>query len=498
MDDFFFIVDENPQLSFKLNNIVKTNLAKTIVVEKFEDLFGKLLNLRPRLILINKGILNEDNFRLVRKLKSIQGYLPIIVIYSVDAILEKSQVSLMKVGVDGFIHNLDNPHWVILYLKSLIGIQKSEKTEENNDQKYRMLFETMFSAYALHEIIVDEENNPVNYRYLEVNPAFERITGLKANYVVGKTILELFPAANISTIQTYGKVALLGEKIQFEQFSQEHQKYFEVVAFSPKKGQFSTIFIDITQYKDALRLVQNSEKELKELNATKDKFFSIVAHDLKNPFQGILGFVELLYNDLEEFDEKELKLVIGQIKEATESAYDLVLNLLEWSRLQLNRVIFNPTVLNLKDLASRQILTLNAQATAKRITLKSELAGDEYVFADENMIGMVMRNLLSNAIKFTNEGGEIMIRSNLLPKFIDVEIKDNGIGISQENIQKLFKVNQQVVVQGTAKEKGTGLGLILCKEFIEKHKGKIWVESRLGSGSSFHVLLPSSDSNDKL
>jgi PAS domain S-box-containing protein len=493
MDEFFFIVDDNPQLSFKLNNIIKTNLAKTIVIEKFEDLFGKLLNLKPNLILIHKEVLDENNFRLIRKLKEISGYKPIVVVYAAEPILEKSQVSLMKVGVDGFIHNLDNPHWIVLYLKSLIGIRDTEKKDEDSEQKYRMLFETMFSAYALHEIIVDDNNQPINYRFLEVNPAFERITGLKASKVVGKKVLDIFPATNPRTIQTYGEVALLGERLQFEQFSTEHQKYFEVVAFSPQKGQFSTIFVDITQYKEALRLVQNSENELKEINATKDKFFSIVAHDLKNPFQGILGFVELLHNNLEEFEEDELKLVIEQIKDATESAYNLVLNLLEWSRLQLNRISFNPIIIDLHKLASREISTLKAQANSKNIAIVLDLPEDSGVFADENMIGMVLRNLISNAIKFTNVDGEIIIQLNFMPKFMDIEIKDNGVGISQENIKKLFKVNQQVVNQGTAKEKGTGLGLILCKEFIEKNKGKIWVESKLGTGSSFHVLLPETE-----
>ncbi len=496
MDDFFFIVDENPQLSFKLNNIIKTNLARTVVIENFEDLFGKLLNLHPKLILINKEILNEKNFRLIRKLKGIPQYLPIIIVYAEAPIIEKSQVSLMKVGVDGFIHNLDNPHWLVLYLKSLIEIQGSAKSEGVGNQKYRMLFETMFSAYALHEIIVDEDNNPINYRFLEVNPAFERITGMTANQVVGKTIFDLFPSTDMKTIQTYGEVALYGERLQFEQFSNEHKKYFEVVAFSPQKGQFSTVFIDITQHKEALRLMQNSENELKELNATKDKFFSIIAHDLKNPFQGILGFVELLHNDLDEFDEDELKMIISQVKEATESAYNLVLNLLEWSRLQLNRVTLNPKLLNLYNLASGEIAILSAQANAKQIKLNLDLPDDIQAYADENMIRMVLRNLISNAIKFTYKGGEVLIQSNFLPKFVDIEIKDDGVGISQENIQKLFKVNQQVVNQGTEKEKGTGLGLILCKEFVEKNNGKIWVDSKLGSGSSFHILLPLSENKN--
>ena len=265
------------------------------------------------------------------------------------------------------------------------------------------------------------------------------------------------------------------------------------MAFSPKQGQFSTIFIDISQYKEAIRLVQNSEKELKELNATKDKFFSIVAHDLKNPFQGILGFVELLHNDLSEFDQDELKQIIGQIKEATENAYNLVLNLLEWSRLQLNRIVFNPEKFDMHTLVKKESANLKAQSDAKKIIVSSDLEEKTLVFADQNMIAMVIRNLISNAIKFSHEGGEIRIQSNVLHKFMDIEVKDNGVGISKENISKLFRVNEQIVSQGTAKEKGTGLGLILCKEFVEKNKGKIWVESSLGIGSSFHVLLPSPD-----
>ena len=492
MDNFFCIADDNAQVSLKLNNIIKTNLAKTIVVEKFEDVSKKLINFRPEIILMNKGILDEENFRLIKSFKS-SGYKPIIIIYSTEPISEKSQLSLMKVGVDGFIHHLENPHWIVLYIKSLLALRKTSDTDPEKDQKYRMLFETMFSAYSLHEIITDSNNEPVNYRYLEVNPAFERITGLKASQVIGKTVLELFPSTDINTIKKYGEVALSGKRLQFEQFSLEHKKYFEVVAFSPKQGQFSTIFIDISQYKEAIRLVQNSEKELKELNATKDKFFSIVAHDLKNPFQGILGFVELLHNDLSEFDQDELKQIIGQIKEATENAYNLVLNLLEWSRLQLNRIVFNPEKFDMHTLVKKESANLKAQSDAKKIIVSSDLEEKTLVFADQNMIAMVIRNLISNAIKFSHEGGEIRIQCNVLHKFMDIEVKDNGVGISKENISKLFRVNEQIVSQGTAKEKGTGLGLILCKEFVEKNKGKIWVESSLGIGSSFHVLLPSPD-----
>lgn len=491
MEDFFFIVDNHHQESLKLNNIIKTNLAKTIVIDRFEDLFSKLLSLHPSIILINKNLLDENNFMQLRELKSINSHIPIVIIYSAIAISEKSQVSLMKVGVDGFIHNLENPHWIVSYLNSLLNIKQHSPTKEITDQKYQMLFETMFSAYALHEIITDEDDNPINYKFIEVNPAYERITGLKAAQVVGKTVLDLFPETNLTSIKRYGEVAILGTKLQFEQFSVEHQKYFEIIAFSPQKGQFSTIFIDITQYKNALKAVQKSESELKEMNSTKDKFFSIIAHDLKNPFQGILGFVELLHNDLNEFSEAELKMVIEQVKEATENAYNLLLNLLEWSRLQLNRVTFSPKLVNLSSLAQQEIYILKTQAKAKNIEINLELEDETEVFADENMIRMIFRNLISNAIKFTDLEGTINISSNFLPKFIDIEIRDSGIGISQENIKKLFKINEQVVSQGTAKEKGTGLGLILCKEFIERNKGKIWVESKLGTGSSFHILLPS-------
>jgi len=144
-------------------------------------------------------------------------------------------------------------------------------------------------------------------------------------------------------------------------------------------------------------------------------------------------------------------------------------------------------------LVKKESANLKAQSDAKKIIVSSDLEEKTLVFADQNMIAMVIRNLISNAIKFSHEGGEIRIQSNVLHKFVDIEVKDNGVGISKENISKLFRVNEQIVSQGTAKEKGTGLGLILCKEFVEKNKGKIWVESSLGIGSSFHVLLPSPD-----
>jgi len=236
--------------------------------------------------------------------------------------------------------------------------------------------------------------------------------------------------------------------------------------------------------------LRESEAELRELNAQKDKFFSIIGHDLRSPFNSIIVLSEYLTELIKEKDYNEIDKIGDIILQSSKKAMLLLSNLLEWARAQSGRMEFKPEDINLRALSEEPIGLLRQAAHQKSIKIKNGIADNITIFGDKSMIATVIRNLISNAVKFTNTGGEINISSELLNNECIISVRDNGIGISQDRIDKLFRIDQSESTAGTAKESGTGLGLILCREFVEKHDGKIWVESIEGKGASFSFSIP--------
>lgn len=239
------------------------------------------------------------------------------------------------------------------------------------------------------------------------------------------------------------------------------------------------------------QILKKANVELEQLNSTKNKFFSIIAHDLKNPFQAIFGFSELLMRNYKDFDDPQKMELLTMIKSSSESAFNLLENLLQWARTQTDRIKYNPDLINLVEIIDQNIELSKASAENKQITLISQVDCDSTVFADKNMINLVVRNLISNAVKFTNEKGIVTVACELKGKDqMMVYISDTGIGISEQNIKKLFRIDEYFSTSGTAGEGGTGLGLIICKEFIEKNKGTLHIESKLNEGTTFTFILP--------
>ena len=240
--------------------------------------------------------------------------------------------------------------------------------------------------------------------------------------------------------------------------------------------------------------IKQQNQQLQELNADKDKFFSIIAHDLRNPFNGILGLSNMLLNTMSRNTFEDSNRMLKQIIVSAQSAYDLLENLLDWSKTQTGRMTFKPKRFYLQELVEEVLEITSSISLSKNIDLSYELPQELEVFADRNMIDAVLRNLVINAIKFTRESGSIkisVVRSN---DGVEVAVADNGVGIDGDKIHRLFKINEKTSTPGTANERGTGLGLILCKEFISKHGGQIWVESELGKGSCFRFTIP--ENND--
>jgi signal transduction histidine kinase/Flp pilus assembly protein TadD len=242
--------------------------------------------------------------------------------------------------------------------------------------------------------------------------------------------------------------------------------------------------------KEKNQLIEQSEHELRLLNASKNKFFSIIAHDLKNPLHNVLGYSFLLNKDYDRFSEDERRNFALKIHQSTNNIFRLLQNLLEWSRSQTGRLNFSPAVVDYQRILDNSLSVLRTLADQKNIRIKVENDPELKIFADPLMIETVMRNLINNAIKFTPEGGEVEVSAKMEDDQILVSVSDTGIGIPEEDTKNLFRIDSKVKRRGTNNEDGSGLGLILCHEFVNKHNGKIWVESTPGKGSEFVFSIP--------
>lgn len=247
---------------------------------------------------------------------------------------------------------------------------------------------------------------------------------------------------------------------------------------------------DITDKKNAERILLDQKEELQKLNAEKDKFFSIIAHDLMNPFSSIVGFSDLLAEFVNEKKYDDVGKYSAIIQDSSQRALSLLKNLMEWAQSKTGRMEFNPVRFEIIDLINETELLFSDLAKQKTISIIKKIPQQTTIFADWNMLSTVLRNLVSNAIKFTKPGGEIVISFTDKQDEFFFSICDNGVGISKNRIEKLFNLDGSYSTNGTNQEKGTGLGLILCKEFIEKHNGKIWVESTEDKGSNFKFTIP--------
>lgn len=254
--------------------------------------------------------------------------------------------------------------------------------------------------------------------------------------------------------------------------------------------QSQSTVIDITVLKEKESEIEKSNKQLRDLNASKDKFISIVSHDLRAPFTTLLGFSEILLNEKDLTEDEQLEY-LKYIYEASKTQLNLINCLLDWSRLQTGRIKVEPTRLNVKSAIATAITPLTGDAVRKNIDIKFDIPADFYMNADERLISQAIFNLTSNAIKFTPEGKNVHLNCQRFKEgMIEIVVRDEGMGIAEENQDKLFKIDQKFSLTGTNGEKGSGLGLTLMKEIVEKHGGNVWFYSQLNEGSEFHFTVP--------
>jgi PAS domain S-box-containing protein len=335
-------------------------------------------------------------------------------------------------------------------------------------------------------------------KFIFVNESFLKTYGYDENELIGKhASIRLSPnnpkelVGEILTATLRGEWK--GELWNKRKDGSEFPIYFSSTIINDKDGKsigLIGVATDITQYKKTEEEIKKTSKELEKLNSEKDKLFSIIAHDLRSPFHGLLGLTEVMATDIHEMSSAEIIKYSNSLHESVVNLYSLLENLLEWAQFQKGSLAFMPKALNLSYIFSQSIDSTKLRALQKGITIINEIHGTQKIYTDEKMINSVLRNLLSNAVKFTRKGGKVIGKAREIEEGMgEISVADTGVGIPGDIIGKLFKLGEKVGSKGTDNELSTGLGLVLCKEFVEKNGGRIWVESKEGKGSTFRFTL---------
>lgn len=397
----------------------------------------------------------------------------------------------------------------------------------DREKKYRELFNRMQSGFAYHEIILNKRGKAVDYKFLAVNPMFEKLTGLKNKDIVNRTVLEILPGTEKYWFETYGKVALTGKPIRFEHFSKTIGKYFKVLAYSPEKYRFATIIEDISErrqkekeleeYRNHLErevdlrtrdlyltnvqlqqeivnqknteaLLKASLVKEKELSGLKTRFISTISHEFRTPLTSILSSTELLQKYGQKWDEDKFGEHVDRTKRAVEYLVRLLEDVLTINRTESGKIGFNPTLINLKDICKEVIEESFSQAKDNhKFAFRYNLRRKEFTL-DSNLLKFILVNLIVNAFKYSPNGGEIKFIVSGDKKNVFFTVSDKGMGIT--NSEKPFVYDNFFRSKNSADIPGTGLGLSIVKRSVELHHGSVNFISKPKAGTTFKVSLP--------
>jgi PAS domain S-box-containing protein len=372
-------------------------------------------------------------------------------------------------------------------LQDFTAQKKAEEAFAQSESNYRMLFNTMLNGFALHEIICNEEGQAVDYRFLEVNPAFEHLTGLLAKNILGKTALEVIPDLDPSWIEIYGKVALTGEPVQFENDAAQLQRHYLVYAFRPRENQFATMFTDVTASRQAEDELHAYAGKLKRSNQDLEDFALSTAHDLREPLRKVKVYAELLKSHAKDGLDAQSQDFLERMTSAEQRMQTMLDGLLAYSRINTVSRPFGPVDL-------RRI----AQEVIADLELRVEQSGGKVVLgdlptldADPVQVRQLLQNLIGNGLKFHRPGIPPLVRVSAQPAeggMLCLVVEDNGIGFDPAGAGQLFQPFHRLL--GRSEFEGSGMGLAICRKIAERHGGTIRADARPGEGATFTVLLP--------
>ncbi len=365
-------------------------------------------------------------------------------------------------------------------------LRRLRELQQATEARYRELFSAMNEGFALHEIVTDEGGRPVDYRFLDVNPAFERLTGRKRQDVVGRTVLEVLPNNDPFWLETYGKVALTGEAVHFENYASALDRHFEVFAYRPAPRRFAVVFMDVTQRKLAEEGLRRASEELARSNRELEQFAYIASHDLQEPLRMVNGFLGLLQMRHGDALGEEGAEYVRMATEGANRMAQLINDLLVYSRVQMRPL--EPTATDLN--AAFDQAAANCSASIEES--QAQITRDHLptVRVDPLQATQLLQNLIGNAVKFRRQGvrPEVHVSARLADGAWAVSVRDNGIGIEPTAYDRIFQPFRRL--HSHQEYPGTGVGLAICKKIVERHGGRIWVESKAGEGATFCFSLP--------
>jgi PAS domain S-box-containing protein len=377
--------------------------------------------------------------------------------------------------------------YIIEHLRDITKLKEIQIELHKSEERFRELFNSSAGG-----ILLGSEKGVI----IEANKTFCSMTGYSREQLVGKHISEsLFTEDSLKTSPFRFDLLKQGETVISHR--DLHTVDGKILPIEMRTrimpdGTYQSIYHDISDRKRAEDEISRQNQELRNVNAEKDRFFSIIAHDLRSPFSAILGLTEMIGEEFDSMNPDEVKEILGELRKSVGNLYKLLDNLLEWSMVQRNKKPFNPSEIILSDLVEYVLQALMDSAKAKSITVYIDVESDIRVKADRNMLETTLRNLFSNAVKFTNTSGQILVEAEQTNDTqVTIRIKDSGMGIPPEMLPNLFSVSARNNRRGTLGEPSTGLGLLLCKEFVEKNGGEISADSIDGNGSTFSFTVPS-------
>lgn len=391
---------------------------------------------------------------------------------------------------------IENEIFVMAVIRDISERKISEQKLRDSENKFRQIFNSANDIMFLQEL----GNNNMPELFVEVNEAAEKYLGYTKEEFLKLREQDLHRPEYLPELAIIHGNLLKDENIKFEipylrkdgtEVILEESSH--VLTLDEKKYVLS-IGRDITDKKMAEERLLESRQKLRELNEAKDRFFSIISHDLRSPFWAILGLSDILTDPEEDLSVEERTRIQENLNSALKAQYNLLDDLLKWSQIQMDRLEVETKQLILKSLVDRRIQELGRIAEQKELNIKNEVEKETVIITDENIISSVLRNLLSNAVKFTPRGGDVFIRAFDNKDFVSIEVEDTGMGMNADQLSKLFKIDTIFSTSGTEDEKGTGLGLILVKEMLSKVNGSIKIESEVNKGTKFSISIPKSES----